>query len=605
MSHFKTIRDAIKLGKPKLTDYQLDIVEECMTKDTFGLSLHMGSGKTFISLMVALKKKLKTKNTNPILVVVSLALTYEWISEIKKFFGQLIKYQIVNTGNKVDFVIDEDTHIVFINAEKIANIYRENNINTKFITKELYEPPDGGFPTMMNIYHEPTKRPFLLNATGRAMLFSIDWACLIVDEAHEYTNIDTKGCQGICSIFSKYRMLLSGTMINEPKPNRLLGYFVMLHSKEFKPRNVHDTTLLFVMKRKYSSNQSQKSRFYMGDYDADYYDADYYEQSEGNYVSSLYKFNGIRNSLVFRDKNELTSVKVNKHIVSHDLSYHEGLIYSTMREVLESLRKQHRLVKDRHEKSKFASYLLSVISHIRQGVVVSIIPIANIVLEMSDISKKKSELTKLLNDKFDELDLVDYLDDPNSARSTRISETIDIIKKHNKNTDKIIIFSCFSTSINMLEYYIKQELDVEVYRITGNMSSVARGRMIDNFRNSDNNSVFLTTYELGAEGINLQCANVGIILDVWWNKAKTDQAISRIVRQGQQNQEVDIYFLTSNTGIENGMYIKQDEKLDVLDFVMNGKDITKPIKTLKIDEILKLVDTVENKKYVQKLYINN
>ena len=38
---------------------------------------------------------------------------------------------------------------------------------------------------------------------------------------------------------------------------------------------------------------------------------------------------------------------------------------------------------------------------------------------------------------------------------------IDTLQKHSSNTDKIVIFSCFRTSIDILEYFIKKELSIK------------------------------------------------------------------------------------------------------------------------------------------------
>ena len=60
---------ALETGEPYLTPDQISVVNECMGKKVFGLSLHMGSGKTVISLITALKKKLQQKIDEPILVI--------------------------------------------------------------------------------------------------------------------------------------------------------------------------------------------------------------------------------------------------------------------------------------------------------------------------------------------------------------------------------------------------------------------------------------------------------------------------------------------------------------------------------------------------------
>jgi len=49
---------ALQTGEPFLTEEQRSVVAECLTRNAFGLSLFMGSGKTILSIIVALKKKI-------------------------------------------------------------------------------------------------------------------------------------------------------------------------------------------------------------------------------------------------------------------------------------------------------------------------------------------------------------------------------------------------------------------------------------------------------------------------------------------------------------------------------------------------------------------
>ena len=72
-----------------LTDYQTEIVRECLAKGGGGLSLPMGSGKTIISLVLALKYFKQTGR--PSLVVASKTLIAGWIQEIEKFLGSKFK----------------------------------------------------------------------------------------------------------------------------------------------------------------------------------------------------------------------------------------------------------------------------------------------------------------------------------------------------------------------------------------------------------------------------------------------------------------------------------------------------------------------------------
>jgi superfamily II DNA or RNA helicase len=112
---------ALEKGLPFMTKEQESIVKECMGKKTFGLSLSMGSGKTFISLLVGLKRKVETCSTTPILVVVSKSLISSWIIEIGKFFGDTVPYQVMNEDVR-NFVLSDSTILVLVTPDTAANL---------------------------------------------------------------------------------------------------------------------------------------------------------------------------------------------------------------------------------------------------------------------------------------------------------------------------------------------------------------------------------------------------------------------------------------------------------------------------------------------------
>ena len=58
------------------------------------------------------------------------------------------------------------------------------------------------------------------------------------------------------------------------------------------------------------------------------------------------------------------------------------------------------------------------------------------------------------------------------------------------------------------------------------MSSKERTKLIKNFENSKN-GIFFLTYQLGAEGLNLQFASTVLLVNYWWNSSKTSQANGR------------------------------------------------------------------------------
>lgn len=551
-------QQALEYAKYKLTDEQTEIIEECMKKSRFGLSVPMGRGKTFMSIIIGLQRLIESNSTEPILVIAAKSLIPSWEVEIEKFFGKMLEYQIIGIGSK-DFVLNKTTLLVLVTAETAGKYYDYNVIHEKFIKREYYPDPKVRFMLVKNVYNPPTK-PFLKVAVGGSIIYNRRWASLIIDEGHKYTNISSKRSQAIAAICSDYRFILSGTLFDEPDFIRILGYHTLLHL-DF-PRDLPNTI------------EFLKSQMYTG----------------------------LKHTIVERSgSHDLIGIKINKQIVQHDLTPEEGKIYTAMKMTLNVLKKTHKKLSGT-SKRKFSVYILSMIAQLRQGVVVPIIPIANIMLEFTELKNTRSVLSNTLYNEFQKAGLIDFIHDEKSAKSSRIDHILKTLNKHTKPTDKMIIFSCFSTSLNMIEYYIKKETNLKVFRLLSTQTLKARGQLIKNYQNCENNAVLLTTYELGAEGLNLQCANGVIIVDFWWNQSKTKQAIARVLRRGQKSKTVNIYFFTSNTGIERSLFVKQQDKELLLEELKKGP-VTKSVGKVTMDQILRLIDSNENSKFITENYI--
>ncbi len=543
----------------------------------------MGHGKTFVSFVLALKilklnQHLYNGCEQKVLFVAPKTLISNFITEIKKFYGTTLKYEMVLKIDN-DYVPDKDSQIIITTPSVLTKCYSNNKIDVLFMRKESVNI-NRYLKTEKIIYGRP-EVPYLPKTykTGTAYFYSTKFAAFFVDEVQKYTNVTTQRCQSLASICSDYRFMLSGTVFDEPNIERILGYHLILGSDTF-PRNIPDAFELL-------HNEN---------------------------------FKGINGSLIEFEQNQTKplDIIVNKHIIKHELTVEEIKIYITMKNTISILKEFIKSSKTQYDKNavrKFNSYLLSMITYIRQSIVCPLIPLSNVSLNILDI-ENKSELSVILNNQFKKLDLDNWLNKETSIVSSRITKIMEIISKH--CNEKIVLFTCFKTSINIIEYIIKnvdtliQEeykkniKGMTIYKITSPMDVDRRSQVIDDFNNHDitkSPCIILLSYELGAEGLNLQCASALLIVDFWWNISKSNQAIARIARDGQISN-VNIYFFTSNTGIENSLFIKQQDKLLVLDEIKHGP-IKTTIATMKMNEILKLIESNENIELVNKLHVNN
>lgn len=559
----------IKRGKSYLSPVQKVIVEECIDKGSGGLSLPMGSGKTLISIVVSLIQSEKYKD-GKILVVVSKSLVTVWKEELTKFFDNKLDYEILhkdfgklnvtNIGeSKSKDSGSKEWHpkakLIITTPETISKIYTKYNVGSFYTFTAR-----NGFGPETRYYNIPTS-PYLTHKTGDGLLYSIKWGAVIVDEGHNYMNPTSARCLAISSLSAHHRWILSGTLLAEPKPERIMGYYLMLNDDNF-PRNLPAFRLHI------------KHR----------------------------EFRGISTTLVRRDTNvDFVPPSINRIIVSHALTQTEGLIYTNVKGLLNTLKKKLDIYKARGDTvniKKFSSYILGMISYLRQCLVCPLIPITTVALTVADF-EQKNDLAAMFLKYIDDMGINDWLNDIESLRSSRIKSVCKHVKKHPK--ERVIVFSCYRTCLDVLRLYLPKDRDL--FTISGIDKINKRNQTIENFRESKD-GILLLTYDIGANGLNLQCSSVVLLVDFWWDAAKSEQAIARILRPGQESEKVTIYYFTANTGMENALFKLQQSKITVGRELLEGCCIS-DVSKIKISDILKLLNTEDNIGILKSMNSNN
>ena len=553
--------ETIEIGKKHLSDFQKEILNECLVKKSGGLSLTMGSGKTIISIVLALEQTKITKH--PILIVVSKTLVESWVSEIKKFFNDSLKYIIFHSNyikSMNDYVFDENINLIITTTEVLSKYYKLENIEDKFIKKEIIN--QGRFNQhVINVYNIPLQ-PYTLNKLGGSFLYSTIWGCLIVDEVQNFTKVSTLKCQSIASLCAKNRWALSGTMFNEPNPERILGYYLIINDQKF-PRTLPYATALI--------------------------------------RSTL--FQGFNSSLVCRKENpSFIKPKINQRIVAHNLSAEEEKLYMTMKVIMMTVNKkvkEYKMIGDDTNARRFGTYLLAMICYLRQCVICSIIPIATVAIDMTDF-QNKSSLSDMLSKEIKLQNLDKWFEDIESVKSSRFRETLKIINSH-KN-ENIVIFSCFRTVIDIFRTFLPS--DRKIFTISSTMTTKKRAQILEKFSEISENGlghILLLTYDIGSEGLNLQVANTVILLDYYWNDGKTSQSVARVLRYGQKSKEVNIYYLTSNTAIEKAIFEKQNVKLQMINELETGR-VQTTIKRIQVKDIINIINNEHNINAIHNIY---
>lgn len=129
-----------------------------------------------------------------------------------------------------------------------------------------------------------------------------------------------------------------------------------------------------------------------------------------------------------------------------------------------------------------------------------------------------------------------------------------------KNQGQIIVFCTFIEEAES----IANELNC--YLITGATPLKERVVILDKFKND--NKALVMTLGTGAYGLNLQFCNKVAFASITFDYSKTEQAISRIKRIGQENDIEYIYF-TSDLGIFNMILENNEKKRDLKELLID------------------------------------
>lgn len=537
--------DIIAMGMACISDYQDEIIQECMQKQNGGLLLPMGTGKTLISTIVGLMQS-RNYPGSKILIIVSKSLITTWKEELFKFFGTALNYEVFHSESIKKLTTWFPTGDVIITTpEVISRIYKKYDIGTVF---SYTERPEAFGPETRH-YRIPDA-PYLNYGSGEGYLYSIKWGTIIVDEAHNYFNPTSARCLAIASLSTHHRWLLSGTLLAEPKPDKLFGYHLMLNHST-APRNLPGFK---------------------------------------SYIDSE-DYRGISDTLIKREGNiDFVPPAINKVIISHPLSEIEAQIYTNVKELLNILKtrlNQYKRNGDKVNTKKFSSYIMGMIAHMRQCLVCPLIPITTVAIDVADF-EQRSELSEMFMEHINGMGIDPWLNDINSLYSSRIRSVCEQVNRH--TNERIVIFSCYRTVLDVTSLYLPK--DRAVLTISGNDKIDSRSRIIENYRNSPN-GILLLTYDIGANGLNLQCGSTALLVDFWWNEARSSQAIARLLRRGQLANMVNVYYFTSNTGIENAIFKLQTAKLAMGEEILTGR-MTTTTNKMRVDEIIRLINTEDN-----------
>ncbi|KAF8513714.1 SNF2 family N-terminal domain-containing protein [Hysterangium stoloniferum] len=176
---------------------------------------------------------------------------------------------------------------------------------------------------------------------------------------------------------------------------------------------------------------------------------------------------------------------------------------------------------------------------------------------------------------------------PTSAKIRKILELLDTIDEHGDGDEKTIIFSQFTSMLDLLEPFLQQR-GIKHVRYDGSMTQKQREASLEKIRTNKSTRVILISFKAGGAGLNLTACNNVILVDLWWNPALEEQAFGRVHRYGQE-RDVMIYKLTVDKTIEQRILGLQEKKRQVASAALSGDKIKN--NKLGLDDLVALFRT--------------
>ncbi|MAE70625.1 MAG: helicase [Gemmatimonadetes bacterium] len=153
------------------------------------------------------------------------------------------------------------------------------------------------------------------------------------------------------------------------------------------------------------------------------------------------------------------------------------------------------------------------------------------------------------------------LDSPKLDELTRILEDF-----ATNGTRKAVIFSEWERMIRMAAEKAR-EIGLGHELLCGRVPTKKRGALLDRFRDDPDCRLLFST-DAGGVGLNLQCADTVINLELPFNPARLDQRIARVHRLGQK-RPTHVILLISERSIETGIERSLTRKKELFEEVLS------------------------------------
>jgi SNF2 family DNA or RNA helicase len=317
---------------------------------------------------------------------------------------------------------------------------------------------------------------------------SVQWLAVILDEAQNIKNPETKQTQAIRQIKAEFRVALTGT----PVENRLSELWSIMHF--LNPGYLG-------VRRAFRENFALPIERY--------HDED-----------ALGKLKQLTTPFILR------RVKTDPHVISDLPEKVETKVYCTLTEEQATL--YEAVVQDVMKRIEAEDGIQ------RRGLVLSML------MQLKQICNHPVQYLHQAGKGAGDVPL-----DHRSGKLERLGELLEEILAEG---DRMLIFTQFAEMGQILARHLPEAFGAAAQFLHGGTPAKERDQMVKRFQEDEHAPpVFILSLKAGGTGLNLTRANHVFHFDRWWNPAVEDQATDRVFRIGQKRNVQVHKFVTTGT----------------------------------------------------------
>ncbi len=175
-----------------------------------------------------------------------------------------------------------------------------------------------------------------------------------------------------------------------------------------------------------------------------------------------------------------------------------------------------------------------------------------------------------------------------NSRSGKLQRLHALLEEVLAEGDRLLLFSQFTEMAGLLKKYIQEQFGVPTLYLHGGIPAKKRAGLVERFQSDDGPPIFLLSLRAGGTGLNLTRANHVFHFDRWWNPAVEDQATDRAFRIGQTKNVLVHKFVCLGTLEERIDEMIQDKRALASSIVGEGENWLTEMSTADLRELVRL-----------------